>query len=241
MDLSIVIVNWNSIEYTKACIASIYSTVHDLDYEIIVVDNASQDDCSILSETKPSVKLVYSDRNIGFARANNLGAECAIGDKILFLNPDTLVQKDAIWRMASRLDAAPEIGVVGCRLLNADLTLQMSCVQPFPNILNQVLGIDWLKHRQPKLPLWKMQALFSENPGSMNEVEVVSGACLMMKQDVFRKVGGFSTEYFMYAEETDLCSKSGRRNERFAMLVMHRSFTSEARVRTKGETPSRIS
>jgi GT2 family glycosyltransferase len=210
MDLSIIIVNWNSIEFTKNCIASLYATTQGLNYEIIVVDNASSDDCHTLSQTFPEVKLVRSDRNIGFARANNLGVEHSQGAKVLFLNPDTLILKDAIAKMVLALDSAPDMGAVGARLLNGDLTLQVSCVQPFPTIPNQLLAIDWFKRGWPTLRLWGTDALFSSAPGLVREVEVVSGACLMVKRDVFQHVQGFSPEYFMYAEEVDLCYKIRR-------------------------------
>lgn len=211
MDLSIVIVNWNSIEFTKACTASIRSTIVDLKYEIIVVDNASEaESCRRLSETFEDIRVVCTDHNVGFARANNLGVEFARSERILFLNPDTLVLKDAIRKMLSRLDSSPEIGAVGCRLLNGDMTLQTSCVLPFPTISNQLFGIDWLKECLPSLSLWGEDALFAETPDGVNDVEVVSGACVMVKREVFEKVGQFSTDYFMYSEDTDLCYKIRR-------------------------------
>ena len=196
-DLSIVIVNWNSVEFTKDCIGSIQSTVEHLDYEIIVVDNASKDDSvRVLSEAFPWIKLVCSDHNIGFARANNLGVEHSSGVRILFLNPDTRIIKDAVRRMASQLDSEPGIGAVGCRLLNRDMTLQTSCVQAFPTITNQIFGLDWFKRRWPRLPVWGIRALFSENLHGLHEVDAVSGACLMVKRDVFEKVGRFKYRVF---------------------------------------------
>jgi GT2 family glycosyltransferase len=153
------------------------------------------------------VTLLRSERNLGFAGANNLGAAHATGKKLLFLNPDTIVLGDAIEIMVSRLDAMTEFGAAGCRLLNGDGTLQTTAVQPFPTILNQVLALDWLKNRFPRLPLWGMLALYSKSPAGLAEVEVVSGACLMTRRDVFEQVGHFSTDYFLYAEESDLCRK----------------------------------
>lgn len=205
MDLSIIIINWNSIEFTVGCCASIQSTTHGLEYEVIVVDNASEDEGQILAARLPTVHLVLSNRNLGFAGANNLGVDHSSGQALLFLNPDTLVTADAIQRMLVRLESSPDTGAVGCRLLNRDLSLQMSCVQPFPTICNQLFSIDWLKRRWPTLPLWGMGALFSEDRSSVHEVQVVSGACLMVKRQAFEKIGRFSTEYFMYAEEMDLC------------------------------------
>jgi N-acetylglucosaminyl-diphospho-decaprenol L-rhamnosyltransferase len=207
MDLSIIIVNWNSTEFTRNCIASIESTARNMEYEIVVVDNASTDaSCGAITEAFPRVKLIVAACNLGFARANNLGVEHSRGRKILFLNPDTVVLENAIQRMMSKLDSAPGVGAVGCRLLNGDLTLQTSCVQPFPSILNQALSIDWLMRRWPTLPIWGRRALYSEKVG-VAEVETVSGACIMIKREVFETIGGFSLDYFMYAEDKDLCYK----------------------------------
>jgi GT2 family glycosyltransferase len=208
MNLSIIIVNWNSAEFAKNCIQSIRETTQHVSYEIVVVDNASRDDsCQVLAQAFPDVTLLRSERNLGFAGANNLGAAHAVGEKLLFLNPDTIVLGDAIETMVSRLDAMTEFGAVGCRLLNGDGTLQTTAVQPFPTILNQVLALDWLKNRFPRLPLWGMRALYSESSAGLAEVEVVSGACLMTRREVFEQVGHFSSDYFMYAEESDLCCK----------------------------------
>lgn len=205
MDLSIIIVNWNSAEFTKNCIASLQATIAGLSYEIIVVDNASSEDIrGALKESFPPVELISLEHNIGFARANNLGFEHARGANILFLNPDTLVLNDAMQTMVAVLNSKPETGAVGARLLNHDLTLQMSCVQPLPTIVNQLFGIGWMRRRWPRLPMFGMQALFSDD---MSEVEVVSGACLMIKREACEKVKAFSADYFMYGEEFDLCSK----------------------------------
>jgi hypothetical protein len=206
MDLSIIIVNWNSLDFTVGCVASIIECVRDLDYEIIVVDNASLDgDCLALKDAYPSVVLLCLDQNVGFARANNIGAAASCGNNILFLNPDTKVLKDAIQRMVARLSNSPEVGAVGCRLLNRDLTMQTSCVQAFPTIFNQVFGLACLERFRPTAGLLGLRAMYSEEAN--RDVEVVSGACLMVKRHAFDAVGEFSSEYFMYAEEADLCYK----------------------------------
>lgn len=211
MDLSIVIVNWNSIEYTRQCIDSILVNVSGISYEIIVVDNASRDDCRSLPDTFPSVKLIVSERNLGFAGANNLGVEHSCGDIVLFLNPDTLVRDDAIQVMTVNLkNISGRFGVLGCTLLNRDLSIQMTCIQPFPTVFNQLFGIDWLKRRWPELPLFGIREIFKPSKPGIVEVEVISGACLMVKKEALEAVGRFSTDYFMYAEEADLCYKIRR-------------------------------
>jgi len=223
-ELSIILVNWNCLEYTEQCLASIRDTARDIDYEVIVVDNDSADaPCQSLADNFPWIQLVLSNTNIGFGQANNLGVRQSMGRKLLFLNPDTLVLGDALKKMQSALDAAPQGGAIGCRLLNPDWSLQATCVQPFPTILNQLLALSWLQRRWPALPIWGKQALYSTEPHIVHEVDFVSGAAIMVHREVFEKVGGFSPEYFMYAEEVDLC----RTIHRAGYKVLH---TSDARI-----------
>ncbi|MEO8662680.1 MAG: glycosyltransferase family 2 protein, partial [Bryobacteraceae bacterium] len=199
--LSIVIVNWNSSDFAVDCIASLHATTTDVPFEVIVVDNASTENVSRIVDVHPGVRLLASHQNLGFARANNLGVEQSQGRWILFLNPDTIVLKNAIRVMLSNLESHAEVGAVGCRLLNGDMTLQMSSVQRFPTILNQLLSLDVLKRRWPKARLWGTSALFTDSPVA---VDVVSGACLMVKREVFEQAGRFSPDYFLYHEDTDL-------------------------------------
>jgi len=93
---------------------------------------------------------------------------------------------------------------MGCKLLNSDLSLQTSCIQPFPTLFNQLLDIEYLKMRMPRLKYWGMRPLFL-NSAKPEEVQVISGACIMVKREVFEKVRGFSEDYFMYTEDIDLC------------------------------------
>lgn len=221
MEISIIIVNWNSIDFARDCIASIQSTLTGYEYEVIIVDNASKDDCrSLVNEFPSLVKLVDSHENIGFAGANNLGFQHSTGNKVLFLNPDTVVMDGAIQKMAAQLDAAPRNGAVGCRQLNRDLSIQTSSVQPFPTIWNQLFGLDFVQRRWSRWSVLGIGALVS-NDSVASEVEVVSGACIMVKRDVFARVGGFSTEYFMYAEEADLCYRI--RHSGYCVIHVHQA------------------
>jgi GT2 family glycosyltransferase len=205
--LSIIFVNWNSTEYLRACLASIFSEAQGLDFEIIVVDNASPSgDAGVLKTEFPGINLVESKTNLGFAGANNLGFRHSTGKLLLFLNPDTKIIGSAIQTMAAHLESIPGAGIVGCKLLNTDLSIQTSCVQRFPTILNQALDIEFLRLRWPACRLWEIQALFSDRPGP-SELEVISGACLMIRREVFEAAGRFSEDYFMYGEDMDLCFK----------------------------------
>lgn len=207
MDVSIIYVNWNSEAYIKESIESVYEHTHDIQFEIIVVDNASpRGNVDILKEQFPQITLIKSGKNLGFAGANNVGFKCSSGETILFLNPDTKLANPAINVMLRHLRELPDAGIVGCKLLNADLSLQTSCIQTFPTILNQVLDTDVLRDRWPHNPLWGIGPLYAESMEPA-EVEVVSGACLMIKRAAFERVSMFSEDYFMYAEDLDLCYK----------------------------------
>ncbi|MCW5554718.1 MAG: glycosyltransferase family 2 protein [Verrucomicrobiae bacterium] len=207
MQLSIIIVNWKSKEYLQKCIASILALTHDLDYEVIVIDAASYDGCGeMLSEAYPQVRFIQGQANGGFAKSNNSAFRASQGDALLFLNPDTELCGRAINLMYEQLLSLPQSGAIGCRLLNSDGTLQASCIQSFPTLVNQLLNAELIRRWFPRSPLWGMAPLFSDSV-SPSEVDVVSGACLMMRRKVFAEVGGFSTEYFMYSEDVDLCFK----------------------------------
>jgi len=208
VDLSIIIVNWNSFDFTKQCIQSLSGSVGTIEYEVIVVDNAShRDEAAAIADLFPTVKVLASEQNVGFSWANNLGFECCEGANILFLNPDTVTRGDVIDKMVGTLNRCKDFGVIGCTILNSDESIQTSCIQAFPTVSNQLLGIDCLKARWPSLPIFGIRQLFVAASDPVIEVDVVSGACLMIRREVFERVGKFSTDYFMYAEEADLCYK----------------------------------
>jgi len=210
MDLSIVIVNWNSREFLRKCLASLVASMRTIRYEIVVIDSGSFDGCdAMLREHYPQVRFVQSAENLGFAKANNRAFEASSGECVLFLNPDTEVVGSAIETMHASLGSLPDAGTVGCRLMNSDGTLQFSCVQSFPTITNQVLDSEFFRKIWPKSPLWGMAALFEDGADAC-EVEGISGACLMVRRSTFEQVGRFSEEYFMYVEDLDLSCKVRR-------------------------------
>jgi GT2 family glycosyltransferase len=210
MDLSIIIVNWNSKDYLRKCIASIQAWTSGIEYEIVVIDNASFDGCGeMLRQHYPQVRFIQSEKNVGFAKANNAAFRESSGQYILFLNPDTELISPAVNIMFDYLQNMPNAGVVGCKLLNADRSIQTSGIQAFPTILNQLLDSEVLRGLWPRLSLWGNAALFA-TPNGPVEVEALSGACIMLKRNVFERAGLFCEDYFMYAEDIDLCYKVSR-------------------------------
>jgi hypothetical protein len=209
-DLSIIIVNWNSTAYLLKCVESVYAQTHETAFEIIVVDNASPDaDVGIVKQQYPDVVLMESGANLGFAGANNLGFRSSVGEYVVFLNPDTVLVNPAFDLMLRQVRALPSPGAAGCTLLNEDQSIQTSCIQMFPTILNQLLDLNLLQMRFPACPLWNIAPLFAGGT-EPSRVEVISGACVLFRREVFAQVGQFSEDYFMYAEDLDLCYKAAR-------------------------------
>lgn len=207
MDLSILIINWKSANYLKPCLASIFRETQGIEFEVIVVDNASYDGSAELVKREfPQVTFIQSDENLGFIRGNNLAYRHATGRNLLLLNPDTEIIGGAIPVLSACLDSLPRAGVVGCRQVNADRSIQINCIQPFPTILNQVLDTDYLRRRFPNSRLWDMKPLFDLQT-AVAEVDMVCGACLMVKRQVFEEVGLLSLDYLMYCDDMDLCYK----------------------------------
>lgn len=202
--LSIVIVNWNSRDYLKTCLASLFVQT-EMDIEVVVIDSGSFDGCELmLREHYPQVRFIQSMENLGFAKANNRAFRESTGDCVLFLNPDTEVVGPAVDSLFFRLNSSPAYGAVGAKLLNSDGSVQSSSIQATPTILNKLLDWDVLKTTWPRSSLWGMAPLYDGETGA---VEAISGACLMVKRRVFEEVGGFSEDYFMYAEDVDLAYK----------------------------------
>jgi len=181
------------------CLRSIAATDIQDTGEVIVIDNASFDGSKEIVARFAGIRFVQSEENLGFAGANNAAYLYAKGDPILFLNPDTQVVDDALSVMALALHSDVTIGIVGCKLLNTDGSFQSGCTQPFPTILNQAFDSETLA-----------KGAVDSLPGDdvrFQDVEAISGACLMIRRSVFERVGRFSEEYFMYSEDIDLCFK----------------------------------
>lgn len=192
MDLSIIIVNWNTADLINDCINSIKKETCNLDYEIIVLDNASQDHSfELITKNHPEVLFIKSEENLGFSKGNNAAISHAKGKYLLLLNPDTLILDKAIEKCFRYIKELSRKCLVGCKLLNRDKTVQISSAQ-FPTILNLILG------NHPRSLKMHM-----EN----HETDWVMGAFMMIETNFYKEVGGLDEDYFMYSEDLDLCFK----------------------------------
>lgn len=205
--LSVIIVNYNTRDLLRRCLAALCSRNLPFPVETIVIDNASSDGSVAMVRSEfPAVRVVESDENRGFAWANNRGAEVATGDTILLLNSDTEVLGDALMKLVCFLDSHPDVAVVSGRLVYPDLSDQ-GVARTFPTPYNALFGrTTFLSRLFPRNRHVKeylvSRAHQSDEPF---EIDWVSGACLMVRANVMEEVGFLDEGFFMYWEDADFC------------------------------------
>lgn len=200
--LSIIIINWNSSQYLKNCIDSIYYHNHNHDISIVVLDNASFDGSKEIVESYPgNIRFIQLIENVGFAKANNIGFSNVHSKYCLFLNPDTIIKQDVFKAFIDIAENESNVGAIGCQLLNENGTIQNSSIQPFPTIVNQMVNCNFVVNHSKLIKIQRNKLC------TPVEVDIISGACFFVVSDVFKRVGAFSTDYFMYGEDLDLCYK----------------------------------
>jgi len=205
IDLSIVIVNWNTRDLLIQCLESIFDTVREKDPEVFVVDNGSIDgSVAAIKEKFPGVKVIENQANLGFAEASNQALRLSQGKYVLLLNPDTKVQEEAIAALISFMETHPGAGVSGAQLLNSDGSKQNS-VANFPSLATELLNKSLLRWLFPDAYPGK-ERTYSE----AIEVDSVIGACLMVRRDALNQVGLLDKDYFLFLEETDWCYRMKR-------------------------------
>ncbi|NIN65598.1 MAG: glycosyltransferase [Anaerolineae bacterium] len=204
LDLSIIIVNWNTRDLLRDCLRSVYESEGDLAFEVIVVDNCSNDGSAEMVRMEfPQVHLIESDTNAGYACANNLGLQRLEARHYLLLNPDTVLPSHALEEMVAFMDAHPEVGMAGPKLVMADGSLDLACRRAFPTIENSFYKLFGLSRLFPNSRRFGQYNLTYLDPDEMAEVDSVVGAFLMVRREVVEQVGGLDEQYFMYAEDLD--------------------------------------
>ncbi len=211
VDVSVVIVNYNVREYLQQCLESIRKACSRLRVEVIVVDNNSHDNStSMLADKYPEVHSVALEENIGFGRANNVGIELSRGRYTLLLNPDTIIREDTLDQMFDYMQAHPETGISGCKVLNADGSFQMQCRRGFPSPWASFCKLFGLQRLFPKSPLFARYNQTFRSEDETYHVDAVIGAFMFCRTDALRRIGGFDPEFFMYGEDLDLCFRMGQ-------------------------------
>lgn len=204
-DVSIILVNWNARELLMRSLRAIQDTKAGLDMEVIVVDNASTDDS--VAQTRqayPSTIIVQNAENTGFAQANNQGMAIATAPFYLLLNTDAFLHEGALEHMLAHMRAHPQAGALGCKLFYEDGSLQRSC-STFPTVATELWQALFLDRLFAASLIFGKYMMTWWNMNDAREVDVVMGACMLLRREAIEQVGGFDTGFFMYSEEVDLC------------------------------------
>ena len=212
IQVSTVIVSYNTCNITDECIASVKAQTR-CSHEIIVVDNNSTDDTLNMLKTKyPEVTLIKNPSNTGFAKANNQGFAIAKGKYFFMLNPDTVILDRAIDKLVGFMENNPDVGACGPRNYSPDMELQHNC-DHFPSIWKDFTRISRLSAVFPNSKLFNAAQMKYWNYSGSRKVDRITGCSLMIRSDIYKRLGGLDSNYFMYCEETDLCyqmRKSGQ-------------------------------
>lgn len=207
VDLSICIVNWNTETQLRECLQSIYAGTEAISFEVFVIDNASSDgSVEMVRALFPEVFLLANQGNRGFAAANNQAIRLATGRYVILLNPDTVIHRGALETMVQFMDGRPEAGAIGCKLLNADGSVQHS-IRRFPTFsiaLHDSTILGRLSLFRERVSHFKMKDFTFD---SVTEVDATCGAALLVRKGLLGEVGPLDEGYFIFIEELDLCRR----------------------------------
>ncbi|AFH59680.1 glycosyltransferase family 2 protein [Paenibacillus caseinilyticus] len=205
MDLSIIILNYNTRELTLQCLESVYQS-QGCSFEVIVVDNASKDDSvATIGREYPSVTLVANSANVGYSKGNNQGMRLAKGRYILLLNSDTVIEPDTLKIMVDLMDKNPRFGAAGCKIVLPDGSLDKACKRGFPTpsaSFYYAFGISKLFPKSAKFNQYQLSHL---DPDEEYPVDCLVGAFMMVRKEAIERVGMLDEEFFMYGEDIDWC------------------------------------
>lgn len=208
LELSVIIVNYNTCALLRNCLQALQRAEREAAYEIIVIDNASRDgSVEMVAQKFPDVTLIKNSSNAGFAAANNQGLRRARGEYLLLLNSDTEVRPGALEHCVEFFLAHPKAGIVGCKLLNADGSMQPSC-ESFPSLSNLFFENFFLEKIFPQNRLFARRALSFFTYTHALRVDYVKGAFLMIRRQTFKDIGLLDARFFFYAEEMDWCYRA---------------------------------
>ena len=223
-DASVVIVSFNTRDILRTCLASLARAAGSRDIEVIVVDNNSHDgSAGMVAAEFPTVSLIHSQTNLGFAAGNNAALERARGRYVILLNPDTLLDRNALQRAIAHMDAAPSVGMAGGRLLNRDGSDEPAARQ-FPSVFNDFLALSGLAARFPRSRLFGRFDRTWAPVTQAADVDWVPGAFAIIRREVLDQVGRFDERFFLYYEEVDLCRRikaAGWRIRYWPDIVVH--------------------
>ncbi|MBI4050002.1 MAG: glycosyltransferase family 2 protein [Candidatus Doudnabacteria bacterium] len=208
MDLSVIIVSFNTREKLESCLRAVLASPTKFSFEIFVVDNASRDDSpEMVARQFPNVQLIKNPENRGYARANNQAIRLSRGRYILLLNSDVNVESDTFDKMITYMDNNATVGISGCKVVKPDGTLDLACRRSFPSLANSLFRVTGLSFLFPRTRLAAYNLTFLPED-EIAEVDSVMGAFLMIRREVIDEIGLLDEEYFMYGEDLDWCYRA---------------------------------
>ncbi len=209
MKLSVIIVNYNMKYFPKMCFEALQKSKTDFSYEIILVDNNSSDESIEFLRKESLLKhlhLVETGDNLGYGQANNLGATKAHGEYLLFMNPDVFVSEDSLQKMIDYFDKHSEIGILGPKIVYHNGSIQPSC-RRFMTFTDLVIKRTFLKHIPRFRKRLEKYIMGDFDHDKTQRVDLLVGACFMMRKDIFQDINGFDKRYFLFMEDFDLCQR----------------------------------
>ena len=217
MQLSIIILNYNVRYFLELCVLSVQNAIQNSDAEIIVIDNNSQDDsCEMMKKRFPNIKLIENKENSGFPKGNNIGVAAAKGEYICILNPDTVVAEDTFSKVLAFAKKQKELGIVGVKLIDGTGNFLPESKRGIPTPFVAFTKITGLYKIFPKTFGEYYAQHLSEN--QTGKVDILVGAFMLMKRDLYHEIGGFDENCFMYSDDIDLsymALKKGKSNYYF--------------------------
>ena len=220
MEVSIIIVNYNTCNLTLQCLSSVFEQTKNVCFEVIVVDNASSDNSVIsIRERFPSVKIIESSVNLGFGKANNLGGNYSNGKYLFLLNSDTILVNNIVSQFYNFMESNLSIAACGASLVNSNNELLISHGK-FPSLFQEFSDIGFKKY-YPNYYRQKLALGQTSIEGTPDKVDYISGADIFIRRDIFNSLNGFDKDYFMYYEETDLFYRMRKKGLKSCLLPQY--------------------
>jgi GT2 family glycosyltransferase len=230
IDLSISIINTSNWKYLEPCIQAIVRNTFGITYEILVVDNASEDgSVDLIRETFPEVILTINPQRFGFAKNNNINLRKSSGRYLMLLNDDTLVQSSSLDIAIKYMDDHPDIGMIGCKMINPDGTFQPTSARRFQTLLSTLFSESGLR--------WRFKKLFPPDESTIREIDLPQESGIIMRRAVLDKVGLLDEGFFMFGEGADFCRRVKRAGWKIVFLpdcrIIHFGDTTNKRASLK--------
>jgi hypothetical protein len=233
MDVSILIVSYNTRDLLTACLRSLHQETVEVSFEVVVVDNNSPDgSAESVRREFPQVRLHASTENLGFARANNVAAQMARGEYLLLLNPDTVILDRAIDRLVACARRQPDAGIWGGRTVFADGSLNATCCYNHTTLWSLFCRASGLNVLFRSCAWFNREEFGGWRYDSLRRVDIITGCFFLIRRDFWNELGGFDPLFYMYGEEVDLCLRAAAKGARPlftpAATIVHYGGASEA-------------